>query len=153
VETITGEMSVTLPITIAIAPAKPPYTYLGVAETMLPGVHILATTRPLAALPLALVSAHVLECALKAYLSKSGDDNRLKEQSIRHNLNKLWELAYSEGLNVQDQPPQWVNCLSHLHDKPYHLRYSTGIHGLGTPAPEPMKTELTKLIEQVRSAL
>ena len=117
---------------------------------MLPGVRILAAASPLPALPLALVSAHVLECMLKAYLSKSGDDLRLKQSDIRHNLNALWSLANSEGLNIPNQPPQWVECLSHLHKSPYYLRYSTGVHGLSTPAPEPMTAELAALLEQVR---
>ena len=151
-EPIIGTLSGTLP-SLRVLPPGPPHTYLGIAYAMLPGVRILAAASPLPALPMAMVSAHVLECILKAYLSRSGDDNRVKQSDVRHNLNGLWSLAHSEGLNIQSAPPQWVECLSLLHDSPYYLRYSTGVHGFSTPAPEPMTTELTALIEQVRSQL
>ena len=120
---------------------------------MLPGVRILADASPLPALPLAMISAHVLECILKAYLSRSGDDRRLRQSDVRHNLEALWSLARADGLNVQSQPPQWVAGLSQLHDSPYYLRYSTGVHGIVSPAPEPMATELAALIVQVQSQL
>ena len=149
---LTGTLSITLP-PLRILPAGPPHTYLGIAYAMLPGVGILAAASPLPALPLAMVSAHVLECILKAYLSRSGDDRQVKQRDVRHNLNALWSLAHADGLSIQSQPPQWVDCLSHLHDSPYYLRYSTGAHGISTPAPEPMTTELALLIEQVRSQL
>lgn len=151
-EPITGALSVTLQ-PISVAPAKPPHTYLDIACNMLPGVKVLAAASPLPALPLAMVSAHVLECALKAYLSKSGDDSRVKQSDVRHNLNALWSLAHHQGLNVPEQPPEWVCFLSHLHNAPYYLRYSTGVHGLVTPAPEPMATELGALVELVRTQL
>lgn len=144
--------SATLP-PIQVVPAGPPRTYQGIAWTMLPGVRVLADASPLPALPLAMVSAHVLECTLKAYLSRSGNDKRVKEKDIRHNLAALWTLACSEGLQVQVEPPQWVTCLSKLHDTPYFLRYSTGVHGMSTPAPEPMATELAALVEQVERQL
>lgn len=151
-ESITGSLSVTLQ-PIQILPAGPPHTYLGIAYAMFPGVRVLAAASPLPDLPLAMVSAHVLECILKAYLSRSGDDRRVKQSKVRHNLNALWSLAHSEGLSIQCSPPSWVDCLSHLHDSPYYLRYSTGVHGISNPSPEPMASELAALLEQVRSQL
>lgn len=145
---ITGSASITLQ-PVQILPAAPPQTYLSIAHAMLPGVRVLATTSPVPALPLAMVSAHALECILKAFLSRSGDDRRMKKSDVRHNLNALWELAHSEGLNIPSQPPAWVSCLSHLHASPYYLRYSTGVSGFVTPASEPMITELAALIKQV----
>lgn len=150
-EPITGNALITLQP--EILPAAPPQTYLGIAQAMLPGVRGLALTSPLPALPLAMVSAHALECILKAFLSRSGDDRRVKQSDVRHNLNALWALAHSDGLNIPCQPPAWVSGLSHLHDFPYYLRYSTGVHGLVTPASEPMVTELAALIDQVRGQL
>lgn len=149
---ITGSVSVTLP-PIQVVPAEPPQTYLAIAYAMFPGVRVLAAASPLPALPLAMVSAHVLECTLKAYLSRSGDNRRVKQPKVRHNLNALWSLAHSDGLNIQSSPPVWADCLSHLHDAPYYLRYSTGVHGISTPAPEPMTSELAALLEKVRSQL
>lgn len=120
---------------------------------MLPGVKILAASVPLPALPLALVSAHALECALKAYLSRSGEDSHVKQRDVRHNLNALWALAVADGLCITKQPPQWVDMLSKIHDTPYYLRYSTGVHIIGSPAAEPMATELSAVIDQVQRQL
>ncbi len=150
-EPVVGTASAT--IAISVLPADPPHTYLGIAYAMFPAVRILADASPLPALPLAMVSAHVLECALKAYLSRSGDDRRLRKSDVRHNLEALWSLARTDGLNIQSQPPQWVTGLSQLHNSPYYLRYSTGVHGIVSPAPEPMATELAALIAQVQSQL
>ena len=151
-EPVIGTLSVTLPA-MRVEPAGPPHTYQGIAFAMLPGVRILAAASPLPALPLAMVSAHVLECTFKAYLSRAGDDRNVRANNVRHNLNALWSLAHSDGLSIQSQPPQWVACLSQLHDSPYFLRYSTGVHGISTPAPEPMTTELAALVEQVQRQL
>lgn len=151
-EPITGSAPVTLP-PIQVVPPGPPHTYLGIAYSMLPGVRVLAAAVPLPALPLAMVSAHVLECTLKAYLSRSGDDARVKHRKVRHNLNVLWSMAHADGLTIPCSPPQWADCLSHLHNSPYYLRYSTGVHILSTPAPEPMTSELAALLEQVRRQL
>jgi hypothetical protein len=148
---ITGKGSASL--TLSVLPAEPPRTYLGVAHAMLPGVRILAASSPLPALPLAMISAHTLECGLKAYLSRSGDESQVRKREVQHNLNALWSLAFSQGLNIQEQPPQWVDILSHIHKWPYYLRYSTDVHGIQTPAPEPMVTELATIIDQVQRQL
>jgi hypothetical protein len=91
----------------------------------------------------------------KASLSRGGDDRRLRSKALRHNLDALWRLAISEGLansehlSIDAAPPSWLQRLSQLHDGPYYLRYSTGVHGLVTPAPEPMCTELERLVAAV----
>ncbi|WP_375738289.1 hypothetical protein [Pseudomonas boanensis] len=120
-EPITGSSNVTLD-PVRNAPATPPHTYLGVAESMIPGVKVLADAPPACAPALALVAAHVLECLLKAYLSRDGSDDglkTLKENAIRHNLEKLWAMAHSQGLQISEQPPDWVVTLSRLHKNPY----------------------------------
>jgi hypothetical protein len=135
-----------------VAPAAPPYTYLGIAEALMPGVVALAGAGSPAALAHALVSAHLLECLLKAYLSKvRGGDATLKQKNIRHNLNGLWGLAASEGLSIRAVAPEWVGHLSHLHNTPYYMRYSEGVHGLVLPAPEPMTSELSAILSTVRT--
>ena len=151
-EPITGTASITLqPVTIA--PAAPPFTYFGVAQTMIPGVKVLAAASPLPALALALVAAHVLECLLKAYLSKDGSDAVLKNPDVRHGLEALWAMAFAQGLRIAESPPDWVACLSALHKSPYYLRYSTGVHGIVSPGAEPMTSELAALVETVRAQL
>lgn len=151
-EPIIGSVSVTLQDDV-IAPAAPPHTYFGVAQSMLPGVKALAAASPSSALAHALVAAHVLECLLKAYLSRHGSDSEVKKPAIRHNLNALWAMAFAEGLGIQQSPPAWVDCLSGLHGSPYYLRYSTGVHGIVSPGAEPMTSELADLLELVRRKL
>lgn len=149
---VTGSADITAaPATIA--PAEPPHTYLGVARLLLQGARPLCTPDPPCTLPLAFLCAQVAECALKASLSRSGDDRRLKEKDLRHNLEALWTLAHSEGLAVNSAPPSWLQMLSHLHDRPYYIRYSTGVHGLVTPGPEPMCTDLEQLVALVERQL
>lgn len=126
---------------IAIAPAAPPFTYLGVAQSMIVGVKVLANASPTPALALALVAAHVLECTLKAYLSRRGTDAAVRVQKVRHNLNALWEMAYADGLSIPQAPPSWLSTLSGLHNQPYYLRYSTGVHSIVSPSAEPMVSE------------
>lgn len=151
-EPITGAASIALqPVTIA--PAAPPHTYFGVAQSMMPGVKVLATASPPPALALALVAAHVLECMLKAYLSRDGSDAALKSPDVRHDLNALWAMAFAQGLRIPESPPSWVDCLSGLHKSPYHLRYSTGVHGIVLPATEPMTSELAALVDIVRGQI
>lgn len=103
---------------------------------------------------LSLLAAHTLECVLKAYLSKAlGSDELLKQRALRHNLVALWKLAAASGLPVAPEPPDWAACLGGLHDSPYYLRYSTGVHGIVSPAPQPMTTELRSLLDAVRKSL
>jgi hypothetical protein len=149
---ITGTLNITLgPVTMALA--APPHTYFGVARSMLPGAQILAASTPPPAMPLSLICAHTLECALKAFLSRSGDDARLKDPKLRHNLEELWCLAADEGLGIASQPPGWVVNLSKLHTSPYYLRYSTGVHGIVLPEPQSMVSELIALLNQVHTQL
>jgi hypothetical protein len=151
-EPITGTASITLqPMTIA--PAAPPHTYFGVAQSMMLGVKVLAAASPPPALALALVAAHVLECLLKAYLSREGSDDALRKTAVRHNLNRLWAMAFAQGLRVPESPPSWVDRLSGLHKWPYYLRYSTDVHGIVSPGAEPMTSGLAALLEIVRGQL
>jgi len=151
-EPTTATGSITLqPVTTS--PPRPPHTYFGVAQSMMPGVKILAAASPPCALALALVAAHVLECLLKAYLSRDGSEAGLRDPGLRHNLNALWARAFEQGLQVSESPPSWVDCLSVLHDTPYYLRYSTGANAIPSPGTEPMTTELLALLDIVQRQL
>jgi hypothetical protein len=147
-------MSATAAITLApatIDPARPPHTYLGVAANLLPGVRILASSDERPAIPMAMLSAHALECILKGYISRSGGDSSVRKPDVQHYLNALWSRAVADGLHVSPKPPEWVNRLSDLHDRPFYLRYSEKVHGIVSPAPEPMATELAAILEQVQN--
>jgi hypothetical protein len=136
-----------------VSPPGPPQTYLGMAHSLLNGVHALATTGPDSSVALAFIAGQVLECALKAYLSFDGDDKRLKDHALRHNLGALWQLAETEGLPLSATPPSWVVTLSVLHNTPYFIRYSTDVHLLVTPPAQPMATELAATVELVARCL
>lgn len=146
---ISGSINTTMDA-ITTVPAGPPHTYLGVARGLMHGVRVLASKDdPSVSLALAMLSAQVAECTLKAALSLRGDDRRLKDAAIRHDLVKLWQLAVQDGITLASQPPDWFINLAALHAKPYYLRYSTGVHGVVLPATEPMATDLEQLLATV----
>lgn len=120
---------------------------------MLEGVQVFAQATRSPALPMALLAAHSLECALKAFVSRGGDDRAVMDPKIRHNLEALWAMAHGEGLAIPNSPPHWVSNLSHLHNSPYYLRYSTGVNGVVSPSPEPMTSELAALVGLVATSL
>ncbi len=136
----------------AVAPPVTSLTSFGVAESLMPGVKLLASGPISTSLALAFLCAHVLECLLKAFLAREGmPDSELRNHSIRHDLAKLWSEAAARGLCINASPPDWVMCLSHLHSPPsYFLRYSTGVHAIVSPAAQPMVSELEIILEAVR---
>jgi hypothetical protein len=134
---------------VSILPPGPPHTYLGMARHFLIGAQALGKSDSATAIALAFVSAQATECALKAFLSRTGDDSRLRHRSVRHDLAALWGMAVEEGLAVSPVPPDWLQRLAHLHAAPYYIRYSTGIHGMTTPGAQPMLEELARLLAQV----
>jgi hypothetical protein len=138
---------------VKLLPPAPPYTYLGVAENMITGLRPLSLANPSSPMASSLVASHVLECLLKALLSLDGNDKRLKEKGLRHNIHNLWAIAQSEMPQMVSQIPDWAITLSNLHNSPYYLRYSTGIHGLVLPALEPMLTQMNDLLLVVRNAV
>jgi hypothetical protein len=135
-----------------IVPAGPPDTYFGVAQNMMLGVAALAKAAP-GSLALPVVAAHVLECLLKAYLSRSGSDEVVRHPTIRHDLEALWAMAEKDGLKIPQTPPTWVRTLGGVHKAPYFLRYSTGIHAIVTPGAQPMTSELAALVQTVAAQL
>lgn len=120
---------------------------------MIMGVRVLADAPSTPNLALALVASHVLECTLKAYLTRDGSDSLVMSPDIRHNLCRLWSLSHAQGLGVPSTIPNWIMTLSQVHGSPYHLRYSTGVHGISLPGPEPMTTELESLLDLVQASL
>jgi hypothetical protein len=137
----------------SVAPVAPHEAFLVVAVGLMRGATVLAAA-PLSesAMALALLSGHILECSLKAFLSKAGlTEPELK--TIGHNLSALWELAATKGLPIGATPPEWAGTLNGLHDKPYYLRYPMGLHGLVLPNAQQMASELKNLIETVRRTI
>jgi hypothetical protein len=150
--TITGEMHVVLD-GVGMAPPGPPWSYLGVARALTPAVRVLADSPAGQGIPVALLAGHAAECALKAYLSRGGDDAALMRDPIRHDLMGLWRQAVAEGLAVVDPPPDWLVRLGEVHGKPYHLRYSRHVHGVVTPNADLLAEGLAALLATVEAAL
>lgn len=148
---VTGTVKVTLG-NITMGGNGPPHTYFGVATNLIGGVAILAASGSKCGSPLAMLAAHTLECLLKAYLSRSGSDSRVRGP-IQHDLEKLWRLAHLDGLRIASSPPDWAARLGELHKPPFYLRYSTGVNGVILPAAQPMAVELAALIPIVGSQL
>ncbi len=149
---ITGTGNITLGA-VTVGPAGPPHTYFGVATAIAPGVEALAESSKPVALPLCLLAAHQAECLLKAYLSRSGDDSMLMNPTLRHDLVKLWREAGREGLPIASTPPEWLETLGHLHNRPFYLRYSTNVHGIVMPAAVEVAAGLKDLLLAVEKSL
>jgi len=138
--------------------------YLIVAQNLLQGVEALSglpsTIHPRSC---AILAAHALECALKAFLWPKGNEKLKEKLRGEHNLLKLWKWACKENdLSIPEQPPDWVRILSQGHGPNYGFRYQEGIkvgnkhvivHGGQYPALGPMTIELKDLIEKVGLAV
>lgn len=143
---ITGRLSVTLDDQCVAKPSRPS-EYVGVAQSLLPGIrHLKGADAPVA---LAFLCGQTLEVLLKAYLSKTDPMMNLRSRSLRHNLEMLWKKAFDSGLPVSATPPAWAIMLIRVHDTPYILRYAPGVHGFQTPASEPMVTDLEEILSKV----
>lgn len=144
-----GAATCSLRLEFGILPPQPPLCLIGMARALLRGIPPLASAEAHASTALAFVAAQVTECALKAFLWRKSDEERLRRKPLRHNLLALWQLAEAEGLPLAKQPPGWLSVLSELHDDPYCIRYATNVHGMMTPASEPMATDLAALVDLV----
>ena len=80
-------------------------------------------------------------------------ESELKHHAVRHNLKELWLKANQNGFPKAESSPQWVECLSGLHDKPFYLRYPMGLNGLVLPGAQPMASDLEQLLETVRQGI
>jgi HEPN domain-containing protein len=118
--------------------------FFAVAQELMKGARVLALSGSDYALTF--LCCHILECLLKAFLSKMGlTEAELKKKPFGHNLLNLWNEAIKKGLLDFSDPPSWVNILDRLHCDHYILRYPMGLIVVGYPAIEPMMTDLEKL--------
>src|SRR5574341_373545 len=78
--------------------------------------------------PIAILAAHSLELALKAFLRHSGrSDDQLT--AMDHNLFDAWSAASEAGLAIGADVPSWVQILDSVHDRPFFSRYPTSSGG------------------------
>lgn len=155
--TLTVNVNVELPA-LSIGQPNEGDGYKIVARELLQGVEALSTLPNVSPRNCALIAAHALECALKAFLWHKGKTKEIRQNDVRHDLVALWIMAYKEGLSVPEIPPDWCSILSSGHGPNFYFRYQEGqgktvVHGGQTPALIPMAAELKKLIEMVELAV
>ena len=132
--------------------------YMIVARDLLQGVEALSTLPNISSRSCALIAAHALECALKAFLWHKGKKKEIRAPDVQHDLVTLWNMAYKEGLSIPQVPPDWCTVLSSGHGPNFYFRYQEGqgktvVHGGQTPALIPMAVALKNLIEMVGLAV
>ena len=133
--------------------------YMIVARDLLQGVEALSTIQNIPPRSCALIAAHALECALKAFLWHKGKSREINLPRIRHDLVELWNMAGKEsGLTIAPEPPVWVTILKSGHGPDFYFRYQQGesktvVHGGQTPALIPMASDLKALIEVIEIAI
>jgi hypothetical protein len=133
--------------------------YLIVARDLLQGVEALADLPAVPSRAAALIAAHAVECALKAFLCSKGRQQEVRATAVQHDLIRLWRLAHDEhDLGIAQTPPDWVTILSAGHGPNFYFRYQEGqaktiVHGGQTPALGPMVVELRKLTERVEAVV
>jgi len=151
---ITGSLDVTL------GPLKSTLTlgecFFGTAESLMPSARLLAMSTKIPGTGLdhglALISGHIVEGLLKAFLSKKGLTEKRLQNEFGHNLSTLWRRSVALGCPASATIPPWAERLSALHDKPFHLRYSKS-NALVLPNPQAMIFGLEELLDVVRSAI
>jgi len=136
---------------VVISEVQPCQAFLGAAEALMRGVKCLYDAGHGHEQAMTFLAGQVLECALKAFLAKTGTGvGRLK--TIGHSIESLWCLAHSSGLVPSADLPDWVCDLHSLHSK-FTLRYPLGLNGIVLPIPEVMVRELGELVERVGEAI
>ena len=133
--------------------------YMTVARDLLQGVETLSGVKNIHPRSCALIAAHSLECALKAFLWHKGKKVEIRKREVQHNLKALWDMSYNEGdLCISESPPDWVEALSIGHGPSYYFRYQEGenkvtVNGGVTPALVPMATALKEIVLKVGNAI
>jgi hypothetical protein len=137
----------------SFTPPAPHDALFAAAVGLMRGVTVLAAATPSeSAWALALVSGHILECSLKAFLSKEGL-SEVELKTLGHNLSKLWARAVENGLPISTSPPDWAMTLNQLHGSPFMLRYPLGLNGLVFPNAQEVTSGLQNIIDKIREKI
>jgi hypothetical protein len=108
--------------------------YLIAARGMLAGALPLEKITPVPAFALTLLCGHACEAALKAILAQNGISAvNLSRAPYGHHILRLWKSAESFAPTLPSPRPAWVAHLDRVYDKPFHLRYPLGFHGIALP--------------------
>lgn len=102
--------------------------------------------------PIAILAAHSVELALKAFLRHTGRaDDQLT--AMEHNLLDAWSAAREAGLAIGADVPFWVQILASVHDRPSYGRYPPPNSGPVTPNPSQLAFHLSELLGVVTRRL
>jgi hypothetical protein len=154
----TGNINISLPAFKMAHPSQLD-AYMIVARDLLQGVEALSGFNNIHPRSCALIAAHSLECALKAFLWHKGKKAEVRKSKVQHNLIALWDLSYNEGdLYIPKSPPDWVAALSLGHGPNFYFRYQQGknktiVNGGVTPALVPMALALKEIVEKVDNVI
>jgi len=158
VQEVNSSINATLP-SFSMAQPTQGEGYMIVASDLLQGVEALSSLQNISPRGCALIAAHALECALKAFLWHRGKETEIRGKKVQHDIVILWNMAYKEKtLDIPEVPLAWVKILGSGHRPNFYFRYQEGekhtvVHGGQTPALIPMAAELRKLVEMVRLAI
>ena len=101
----------------------------------------------------AILGAHCVELALKAFLLAQGWTDDAVRENLRHNLAQAWKEAAAAGLEISQAAPPWCELLASAHDYPYVGRYPPRNSGLVAPSPRDIVARTGELIALVDRAL
>jgi hypothetical protein len=138
-----------------MAPTSQIDAYMTVARDLLQGVEVLSGLNNIHPRSCALIAAHSLECALKAFLCHKGKQKEIRQREIQHDLMALWDLSCKEGdLCIPESPPDWIKMLSSGHGPYYYFRYQVGenkafVNAGSFPAMVPMAMGVKELLKKV----
>lgn len=128
--------------------------YFRVAQALMPGARLLTASPKASPVALSMLSASILECLLKAFLSRKGlSVATLSAPRLGHNLANLWTLASTQGLNISALPPAWAARLNQQHGSPDHLRYTAEFNAPVLPELKLMSLELDALLARVHECI
>ncbi len=122
--------------------------YLVAAQGMLEGAVPLGRGDPLPVFALTLLCGHACEAALKAILAKSGiSAETLRKPPYSHDILYLWQAVDNVVKTLPTPQPDWVCQLDSVYDKPFHLKYPLGFHGIVLPNQRAMLEGSVSLVE------
>jgi hypothetical protein len=114
---------------------------------------ILVASEELLGSVVSFLASHAVELALKAYLAKEGWDEARLRSRIGHDLLSGWREAQKAGLDVDADPPAWVQTLAASHKGDFMDRYGRSNAFLVTPNPKKLVIEVGDLLHRVERAI
>lgn len=128
--------------------------YLTAAKGMFLGAKPLADISPKPPFAITLLCGHTCEASLKAMLSEAGlNVETLSRAPYGHDILSLWEESKNRGYPLPAPQPEWVVHLHQVYDRPFHLRYPLGFHGIVLPNQNAMLQGTESLLSIAVSAV